>query len=101
LTWKLVSFFHNCVMFYAQWYIWNEMKFSNWNSYMADIKIFENRECSMTICEPCSQRSIFAEQNSIFSLFKCNILLFFKFPIEWIKMEITIRKRQFLTQILT
>jgi hypothetical protein len=46
LTWKLVSFFHN----YAQWYIWNEMKFSNWNSYMPDIKIFENRECSMTIC---------------------------------------------------
>jgi len=50
LTWKLVSFFHNCVMSYPQWYIWNEMKFSNWNSYMADIKIFENRECSMTIC---------------------------------------------------
>ena len=50
LTWKLVSFFHNCVMSYPQWYIWNEMKFSNWNSYMPDIKIFENRECSMTIC---------------------------------------------------
>jgi anaerobic ribonucleoside-triphosphate reductase len=50
LTWKLVTFFHNCVMSYAQWYIWNEMKFSNWNSYMPDIKIFENRECSMTIC---------------------------------------------------
>jgi hypothetical protein len=59
LTWKLVSFFHNCVMSYAQWYIWNEKKFSNWNSYMPDIKILCMRILSIFSSSVCDGRVLF------------------------------------------